>query len=74
MEKDINCFGSAVLGERGQIVIPVGIRKKSGLKKGDRFIIFSDADHLIVLLRGDRLNQIISHLSNKLSQLKKLKK
>ena len=73
MEKNINCFGTTVLGERGQVVIPAGVRKKGALKKGDRFIVFSDADHLIVLLKGNQLNKIISHISTKLDQLKKIK-
>jgi AbrB family looped-hinge helix DNA binding protein len=73
MKRNINCFGSTVLGERGQIVIPAEVRKKSGLKKGERFIVFSDADHLIFLLRGNSLKEIISRLSKKLNELKKIK-
>jgi AbrB family looped-hinge helix DNA binding protein len=76
MKKDINCidyFGSTLLGKRGQIVIPIKLRKKMGLKTGDRFIIFSHSGHFIVLAGGDQLNKIVSRLSKRLDQFKKIK-
>jgi len=40
MKKKINCCGVTTLGERGQIVIPVEVRKKWKLKKGEKFLVF----------------------------------
>ncbi|MEW6276166.1 MAG: AbrB/MazE/SpoVT family DNA-binding domain-containing protein [Bacillota bacterium] len=37
-----------VLSEKGQIVIPVELRKRYGLKKGDRLVV-EDRDGMIVL-------------------------
>ncbi len=40
--KGKNIWGSAVIGERGQIVIPKAARDQFHLKGGDRLIILSD--------------------------------
>lgn len=37
-----NIWGTVVLGERGQIVIPKAARDKLGMKGGDRLIVCSD--------------------------------
>lgn len=34
-------YGSATIGERGQIVIPAEARKKLGINKGDKLLIFA---------------------------------
>jgi len=63
-----------VMGERGQVVIPAELRKKYKLKKGERFIVFSDNDNLIILFRGSRLSKVIAHLIKKLNKLKEISK
>ena len=37
-----NIWGSVVLGDRGQIVIPKAARDRFGMKAGDRLIVASD--------------------------------
>ena len=37
-----NIWGTATIGERGQIVIPKAARDRFGMKAGDRFIVASD--------------------------------
>ena len=74
MKRNINHFGSTVMGERGQVVIPAELRKKYKLKKGERFIVFSDNDNLIILFRGSRLSKVIAHLIKKLNKLKEISK
>lgn len=34
-------YGSATIGERGQIVIPAEARKKLGIHRGDKLLIFA---------------------------------
>ena len=41
-------FEVTKLGERGQIVIPLEIRKKLKLKKGDKFIVSTSGDSIIL--------------------------
>lgn len=41
----------ATLTSKGQITIPVEVRQRLGLKRGDR-VIFEVADHEVILRRG----------------------
>ena len=41
--------GSAVLGSRGQVVIPKEARDKLGLKEGDRFLVVEHMGKLVFL-------------------------
>ena len=43
-------FEVTKLGERGQIVIPLEIRKKLKLKKGDKFIVSESGKTVILQL------------------------
>lgn len=63
------CGGVTSVGERGQIVIPVEVREKLKLKKGEKLLVFSKSDKFIGLVRADQMSQflkkILSHLENK---------
>ena len=41
-EKGQNIWGTVILGERGQVVIPKVARDKIGMKGGDRLVVASD--------------------------------
>lgn len=61
-----NIWGSAAIGERGQIVIPKAARDEFGLKGGDRLIIVSD-EHGIALIPAEyfesKMREIMEMLS-----------
>jgi len=40
----VKICGSATVGERGQVVIPAGVRKSFKIKAGDKFIVFAKPD------------------------------
>lgn len=40
--KKMKAYGMATLGERGQVVIPVQLRKAMKIRPQDQFIIFAD--------------------------------
>lgn len=42
MNVDSCFFGSATVGERGQIVIPAQARTALGIKPGDKLLVFRD--------------------------------
>ncbi len=60
MKKEGRCFprdrfyGAAVVGERGQIVIPKDARAYLGLKRGDRLVVLGKGPGLF-LLKADEL-------------------
>jgi len=66
-------YGSVTVGERGQLVIPVELRKAFGIKSGDQLMVFANVEKKIVSLMPsrdftkflDRAAKIISRLENK---------
>ena len=60
--------GITSIGERGQIVVPVEVREKLKLKKGEKLFIFSKGNKFIGLVRAEQMSQflkrIISHIEN----------
>ena len=63
-----NIWGAALLGDRGQIVIPKAARDRFGLKPGDRLIVASD-EVGIALFPADafesRLRAFLDQISDK---------
>lgn len=46
-------FGTATVGKRGQIVIPVKARKLFDIKPGDGLIVLGDKSHGLALIKAD---------------------
>lgn len=42
-------FGSATLGERGQLVVPKEARTRLGLKEGERFLVIEHMGKIILV-------------------------
>lgn len=61
--KGKNIWGVAVLGDRGQIVIPKAARDHLGLKSGDRLIVGSD-EVGIALLPPDYVESLMQELED----------
>lgn len=63
------CGGVTSVGERGQVVIPVEVRERMKLKKGEKLLVFSESDKFIGLVRADQMSQflkkILSHLESR---------
>ena len=64
-KNNLPSFGTAVLGERGQIVIPKEIREMMGFKKGDQIIVMFHNDS-IMLLNRDKMEAFVHHLTSSL--------
>jgi len=71
MDKELTCFGITKLGERGQVVIPIEIRRKWKLKNGERFIILGTPHKSLVLVKASRMNKIIDYLKKEVGSLEK---
>ena len=70
-------FGAAVVGERGQVVIPADIRKLFKVKPGDRLIVMANPGKMIGLIPAvnfnaflNRASQVMDKLDNKASRKK----
>lgn len=57
--------GTAILGERGQLVIPKELRELYGLKAGDSFLAMGHDDKgTIVLIPVKQMKQFIKQIQN----------
>ncbi len=50
-------FGTAKVGEKGQIVIPKAARKLFNIKAGDTLLILGDESSGIIITRPDVINE-----------------
>ena len=57
-------FGTARVGEKGQIVIPKEARELFGIKPGDTLLIFGEAETGLIVSRPDVLNNLADELLN----------
>ena len=64
------CFGTAAVGEKGQIVIPADARKAMDIKPGDKLFVFGRSEHgVLMLMKGDNVSQFINQALEELSEL-----
>lgn len=66
-------FGTAVIGERGQIVIPKELRDQLHLKKGDQLMLIYHNDSVVILPR-EKMEAFVTHLTTSLKLNPKSKK
>ena len=52
-------FGTAKVGDRGQIVIPKEARDMFGLEPGDTLVLLADTKKGIALQTADKLNPLL---------------
>ncbi len=69
------CFGTAVLGPRGQLVIPVKARKELGMDTGDRFLVFGHLGGLgLILIQVEAAEKVLNIVSSRIDEVAKLVK
>jgi AbrB family looped-hinge helix DNA binding protein len=61
----VEYYGSTVIGEKGQVVVPAELRKKFGIEPGDKFLVLA-GEKLggwgIVLVKADVLSGVVKEL------------
>jgi AbrB family looped-hinge helix DNA binding protein len=68
-------FGSTTVGPRGQVVIPVNARKELGIDIGTTLLVFEAlAGQGLILLKVDAIEQMMSMVSQHLTEFEKLVK
>ena len=69
------CLGSTTVGPRGQMVIPVNARKELDIDAGTTLLVFGGPHGQgLVLLKVDAIEQMMSMVSQQLSDFEKLVK
>ncbi len=62
MEEELEFHGSTTVGERGQISLPISIRRKYNIKAGDKLLILGKGEDdlwCILLLKGEILSKLL---------------
>jgi AbrB family looped-hinge helix DNA binding protein len=66
-------FGSATVGPRGQMVIPVNVRKELGIDTGTTLLLFTGPEsRMLVLLPADIMEHMLGRMSERLAHFEKL--
>lgn len=61
-------FGTAKVGDRGQIVIPKEAREYFGVQPGDTLLILGDADVGLIVSRPEALNNLADSILKNLKR------
>ena len=61
-------FGTAKVGDRGQIVIPKEAREMFGIQPGDTLLIVGETDAGIIVSRPEALNELADKLLNNINK------
>ena len=61
-------FGTARVGDRGQIVIPKEAREMFGIQPGDTLLIVGENDAGLIISRPDALNDLADKLLNNITK------
>ena len=65
-------YGAVTIGERGQLVIPAGLRKALNIKPGDQLMVFSKLDKKVInLIPLEELSALLGRAARAISKLKR---
>ena len=69
---NLEFFGSATIGERGQVVLPIELRKKMKLEAGEKVIVMGpEGESIVILLKADFLTHLLSKMEKGQNELKR---
>lgn len=67
------CFGTAVLGPRGQLVIPVEARKELGIDTGSKLLVFGHfGGRGLMFIKVEAVEELVNIMSSRLDEASKL--
>jgi len=67
------CFGTAVLGPRGQLVIPIEARKELTIDTGSKLLVFGHFIGLgLIFIKAEAAEELLNIMSNRLDEVTKL--
>jgi len=72
--KGFEFYGSATVGDRGQISLPVEVRRKYGINPGDKLLILSKGDLElwgIMLVKADVLSKLLEKFEKNIKEMLK---
>lgn len=68
MKKTRHIFGTAKVGERGQIVIPKDARELYGIHPGDALLILGDEENGMIVTKPDVLSSLAERILDQIGK------
>ena len=69
------CFGTAVLGPRGQLVIPVEARKELDIDTGSKLLVFGHfGGRVLIFIKAEAAEEVLNIMSSRLDEVARLVK
>lgn len=68
MNKGRHVFGTAKVGDRGQIVIPKDARELYGIKPGDTLLILGDEENGMIVTKPEVLSDLAARILNQIGK------
>lgn len=68
MKKARHIFGTAKVGERGQIVIPKDARELYGIHPGDTLLILGDEENGMIVTKPDVLSNLAERILDQIGK------
>ena len=68
MKKARHIFGTAKVGERGQIVIPKDARELYGIRPGDTLLILGDEENGMIVTKPEVLSTLAEKILDQIGQ------
>ena len=68
MKKARHIFGTAKVGERGQIVIPKDARELYGIHTGDTLLILGDEENGMIVTKPDVLSSLAERILDQIGK------
>ncbi len=65
-------YGTTIVGERGQAVIPAEARKALGFKKGEKLLVFGIGTGSVSFTKLASIERFEAHLSKRLEAVRKV--
>ena len=67
------CFGSTVVGHRGQLVIPVEARKELGMDAGTKLLVFGHfGGRGLLFVKVEAVEELLNVMSRRVDEFAKL--
>jgi bifunctional DNA-binding transcriptional regulator/antitoxin component of YhaV-PrlF toxin-antitoxin module len=67
------CFGSTVVGPRGQLVIPVEARKELGIDVGSKLLAFSHFQGRgLIFVKAEAMGELLNIISRRVNEFANL--
>ena len=65
-------YGTATIGEKGQVVVPADVRKTMGLKSGDKLLVFGMGKNMVTLAKFEQLEKMADMMSKRVEGIRQM--